>query len=112
MSETRCEGQQCWAHIDWFCEHAGLARVFNGDQDFGDPYCYALAFVVREKFDKPLPNGKKGLIEFVGVIKVMSMCQYRALGDAMYKEGWGVLSTRKKNGKDIVVEVYKSKWEN
>ncbi len=109
MSE--CEGQGCWAHIEWFCDHAGLARVFNSDQKYGDPYCYALPFVVREKYAAPLANGKRGLVEFVGVVKVMSSCQYRAMKQAMFEAGWGIVSTRIKDGKVQTVELHKKMWE-
>ena len=45
-----CEhsGEKCRAHLEWHCEHAGIARVFAEQAEYGDPYCYALPFVVRE----------------------------------------------------------------
>ena len=100
-----CEGQNCWAHLDWHCEHAGLCRVFEGSNKFGDSYCYALPFVVRERFDKPDENGKIGFIEFVGVQVVMKPCQYRAMRTAMRIAGWRILSTSKHSGKTRTIEI-------
>ena len=98
-------------HIRWFCQHAGMVYVFTaGAKYYEDPFCYTLTFIVKEKYDFPLPSGKKGLIEFVGLDKVMNKKQYKAIGQAMFVEGWGVLSTRIKNGKVHTVEVFKKRW--
>ena len=97
-------GSGCWCHIDWHCEHAGLVRVFDEHSTFGQPYCYALPFVVREKFD----SGERiGMIEFVGVTTVMQPCQYRAMRKAVRDTGWGILSTRVKDGKSRTIEICK-----
>jgi len=84
----KCDGVNCWCHLEWHCEHAGLARVFEGHHNYGDPYCYALPYVVRERFDEPR-DGKKGLVEFIGVNQVMKPCQYRAMRAAMRAAGSG-----------------------
>lgn len=99
-----------WAHVRWFCEHAGMVYVFEaGKKYYEDPYCYTITFFVKERYVEPV--GKKlGLIEFVGLDKVMNRDQYRLLGDVMYHEGWGVLSTRVKNGKIVTTEVLKRRW--
>ncbi len=102
-----CERTNCYAHIEWHCEHAGLARVFGGGQTFGDPYCYCLPFVVRERFDDPQLDGTNGFVEFIGVIKVMHPCQYRAMRKAMRDAGWRILSTRSKGGEMRTVEICK-----
>ncbi len=97
----------CWCHLEWHCEHSGLARVFGGGEKYGDPYCYALPFVVRERF---VAEGQgKGLIEFVGVTKVMAPCQYRAMRRAMRAAGWGILSTRIKDGQSRTIEICRRK---
>ncbi len=101
-----------WCHIRWFCEHCGMVYVFEaGKKYYEDPFCYTLTFIVKERYDTPLPSGKKGLVEFIGLDKVMNRDQYRMLGEVMYSEGWGVLSTRVKNGKIITTEVLKRRWE-
>jgi hypothetical protein len=87
-----------------------MARVLRNGQEYGEPYEYALPFVVRERYDEPLDNGKRGLVEFVGAIGVMTPSQYRAMWKAITGEGWGVLSTRFKAGKKITVELGKSHW--
>lgn len=97
------KGYSCWCHLEWHCEHAGLARVFGGGQQYGDPYCYALPFVVRERED----GERLGLIEFIGVTKVMQPCQYRAMRKAMRDAGWGILSTRVKAGQSRTIEICK-----
>lgn len=96
----------CWCHLEWHCEHSGLARVFGGGQEYGDPYCYALPFVVRERYGSAV-NGKTGLIEFEGVTVVMKPCQYRCMRRAVRDAGWGVLSTRIKDGKARTIEICK-----
>ena len=100
-----CTGQNCWAHVDWHCEHAGLVRVFDGEQKYGDPFCYALPFVVRKRFPMPVEGGKLGLIEFVGVMKVMKPCQYRAMREAIRAEHYGILSTRSRGGQMRTIEL-------
>jgi hypothetical protein len=103
-----CSGTNCWAHIDWHCEHAGIVRVFAGGDRFNeDPYCYALPFVVRERFGNE--DERHGLIEFEGVHDVMRPCQFRAIRTAMRAAGWGVLSTRIKNGVSRTVEICKAR---
>jgi hypothetical protein len=60
--------------------------------------------VVREKFDS---GDRIGLIEFVGVTTVMQPCQYRCMRRAMREAGWGILSTRVKNGQTRTIEICK-----
>jgi hypothetical protein len=109
----RCDGANCWSQLDWFCEHAGLARVFRGGAvDHVDPYCYALPFVVRERFAATNELGQLGLVEYVGVfheadVPAMKKCQGRALVTAMHDAGFGVLSTRIKDGIARTVEICK-----
>ena len=79
--------------------------MFNGSQDYGDSYCYALPFVVRKRFPVPVEVGKLGLIEFVGVQQVMRPCQYRALREAVRREHYGILSTRSRGGKMRTIEL-------
>ena len=102
-----CQGHNCWCQLEWFCEHAGVARVFTeGAVDHIDPYCYCLPFVVRERFARPDAGERLGLVEFVGVVHpVMLSCQYRALRKAMRGAHWGILSTRIKNGVARTVEI-------
>ena len=107
-----CDGHDCWAQLEWFCEHAGLARVLSGDEQYGDPYCYRLPFVVREVFPTPDSLGRKGLVEYVGVYPVMRICQYRALRTAMREAGWGILSTRVKDGRARTIEICKRRSES
>ena len=97
--------------MEWLCEHAGIIRIYGGNQKYGDSYCHALTFVIRERFDKPELSGKIGLLEFVGVSKIVNLCQYKAIVNLLYKEGWGVLITKSKNGKFKTVEVYKGIWK-
>ena len=101
-----CPGRDCWCQLDWFCIHAGVARVFPGGAvDHIDPYCYVLPFVVRERFSEPDVDGRLGLVEFVGVHPVMLSCQYRALRKAMRQANWGILSTRIKGGVSRTIEI-------
>jgi len=101
-----------WGHIRWFCEHAGMVYIFEaGKKYYEDPFCYTITFFVRERYTEPLSSGKLGLIEFIGVDKVMNRTQYRMLGNIMYNAGWGVLSTRVKNGKIVTIEVLKRRWD-
>lgn len=105
-----CPGHDCHAELEWFCEHGGLARVFPGGAvDHVDPFCYALPFVVRERFSVPDADGRLGLVEYVGVggkdTKVMQSCQYRALRKVMRDARWGILSTRIKDGKSRTIEI-------
>lgn len=89
--------------------------MFDGQAKYYvDPYCYALPFVVRKRFWFPRLKAwwtgqprRYGLVEFTLVIKVMTPCQYRALREALRAEGWGVLSTRVKNGIARTTEVCK-----
>lgn len=111
----KCEhsGTGCWAHLEWFCEHhcGGVARVFGGSQEYGDDYCYALPFVVRQKFDPLDGFGRLGMLEFVGVTKIMSHCQVRALWKAAKLAKYGVLSSRMVNGKLITRECGANTWQ-
>lgn len=111
MAIIKCDGVDCWAHLDWHCEHAGLARVFMGSQKLGDPYCYALPFVVRTKFARPDAAGRIGLIEFVGVTTVMKPCQYRVMRAAIREAGYGILSTRIRDGEKRTIEICKRGWQ-
>jgi hypothetical protein len=100
-----------WCHIRWFCPHAGMVYVFTaGKKYYEDPFCYTLTFIVKERYTEPLPNGKIGLIEFVGLDKVMNREQYKAIAKTTFDEGWGVLATRIRNGKIYTVEVLKRRW--
>lgn len=96
----------CWCHLEWHCEHSGIARVFGGGQEYGDVYCYALPFVVRDRYPMPIDE-QWGRIEFVGVTVVMRPCQYRCMRAAMRNAGWGILSTRVKNGVSRTIEICK-----
>ena len=106
-----CDKTNCWAHLEWLCPHACIIRILAGNQQYGDPYCHALTFVVRKRFDKIEPSGKRGLMELIGVSKPVKPCQYRAVVKLLYDEGWGVLITRSKNGKFETIELYKGIWE-
>ena len=53
----------------------------------------------------PVENGKLGLIEFVGVIKTMKPCQYRALREAVRAQHYGILSTRCRGGVMRTIEL-------
>ena len=103
-----CEhaGEKCWVHLEWFCEHAGIARAFNESSQYGDAYCYALPFVVRERFTEPDKYGHQGLIEFVGVQQWPRLCQMRALLVETRRLKWGVLSTRIRDGHKRTIEVH------
>ena len=111
-----CERTNCWCDLEWFCRHAGLARVFGGDQTFGDPYCYSLPFVVRTRYWFPKLKAwwnkrpiERGFVEFVGVVKLMRSCQYRAMRTAVKNDGWRILSTRSKGGTMRTIEVCKGR---
>ena len=100
-----------WCYIRWFCPHCGMVYVFTaGMKYYEDPFCYTLTFIVKERYEEPVGR-KLGLIEFIGLDKVMNKQQYKAIGQTMYGEGWGVLSTRVKNGKIRTVEVLKKRWK-
>ena len=100
-----CDGHGCHAVIEWHCEHAGLVRVFDGTKDYGDAYCYALPFVVRELFAEWDKDSRQGLIEFIGVTTVMRPCQYRAMREVVRQQHYGILSTRIKGGVAKTIEV-------
>ena len=108
----KCDQTDCWCHLDWHCEHAGMARMFGGDREWGEPYCYCLPFVVRERFDEPEMSGKIGLVEFIGILIPPMPCQYRLMFDAMAHAGFGVLSTRIKNGVSKTTELKRIYWDN
>ena len=106
-----CQGINCWAHIQWFCEHAGVIRVFAERSRYRiDPYCICIPFFVKEKFNKIDKSGKRGYIEFVGLSEKLNICQFRAIRNTVYLAGWGVLMTRIKDGKEYTVEICKKKW--
>jgi hypothetical protein len=107
MTETKY-----WAQLDWHCEHAGLTRVFEDGAVYGDPYVYALPFVVRERFDEPEESGRLGFVEYVGVIAPMTPSISRAIYNATVAAGWGILSTRIKDGKQRTVEVTRIYWDH
>ena len=88
-----------WAQIDWHCEHAGITRVFEDGSNYGDPYVYALPFVVRERFEEPELSGRLGFVEYVGVILPLT-------------PSWGILSTRIKDGVERTVEVTRIYWDH
>ena len=109
MECDKCEhaGERCWCHLEWHCEHAGIARLFSEHSHYGDKFCYALPFVVRERFSKVDKNGRRGLLEFIGVMQIPTLCQYRAWRRACAEQGWGVLSKRMKHGKSRTIEICK-----
>ena len=89
--------------------------MFRGDHEFGDSFCYALPFKVVERFEEPELSGKVGLLEFIGVLAgdvqdAMTPCQYRALWEAASGAGFGVLSTRIKNGVPRTIELRQVYW--
>jgi len=104
-----CEhaGERCWCHLEWHCEHAGIARVFSEHSQYGSRFCYAIPFVVRERFEHVDERGRRGLIEFIGVMKAPTICQYRAWRRACHEQGWGLLSTRIKDGRKRTIEICK-----
>lgn len=75
----------CWADIDYHCEHAGLIRVYAHGQEYGDPYCLALPFVV----DEP------GVIQFVGLSQRLRQCQVRAMAVSCRAQGLRAVRERK-----------------
>ena len=83
--------------------------MFSEGAVYGDAYCYDLPFVVRERFETEDEEGRHGLIEFIGVHPVMIRCQYRALRAAAREAGWGILSTRIKDGRKRTIEICKRK---
>ena len=90
-----------------------MVYVFTaGMQYYQDPFCYTITFFVKEKYDTPFPSGKRGLIEFVGIDKVMNKEQYKVIAKTMFDEGWGVLSTRIRHGKIYTVEILKKRWKD
>ena len=100
------------AQLDWHCEHAGLARVFEAGKEYGEEYVYALPFVVRERFDEPEMSGRIGLMEYIGVIQPITPSVGRALLNAATEEGWGVLSTRIKDGEKRTIDVTRIYWDH
>jgi hypothetical protein len=96
-----------WAHLEWFCEHAGLIRIYKDDQKYGDPYSRAIAFVVIDRFET---GPKIGNLELKGVTKVLTKDEYRAIRLACFTDGWGVLATKYKNGKVFRIELSKKYW--
>ena len=108
--EGQCDGTDCWAHLDWHCEHAGLVRVFGGGDEYRrDPYCYALAFRVVDRFDSD-DKRRHGLIEFEGVFVCPRACQYRAIRTAARAAGWGVVRTRVNGGVARTNEICRAAW--
>lgn len=85
--------------------------MFAWGAEYGSPYCYALPCVVRERFEEPELSGKIGLVEYVGVHKPMTPAIYRALFEAMAGAGWGVLSTRIKDGEQRAIELRQAYWD-
>ena len=84
----------CHADLQWHCEHAGVARVFDAGQGYGDPYCYALPFVVVE-----------GGVEFIGLATPIRPCQWRAIKAACRAHGLRVFRTRIRGGQKQTREV-------
>ena len=95
-----------WAHLDWWCEHAGIARVFDDEKEFEvDAYRYALPFVVRKRYQKPDKDDMIGEVEFMGMVKAPTLSEYRAMRDAMHHSMYRCLSTRVKHGQKRTIEV-------
>jgi len=79
-----CPG--CWAHVEPFCQHAGMVRVFAEDAVYGvDPYCWSVAYCVVDD----------GVIEFKGVHDAPRQCQVRAIAKSLRKQGLKLLRERK-----------------
>ena len=83
-----CCSRKCWVHIDWHCEHAGLVRVYSEDAKFGDPYCYAIPFK-RIGYDE---------IEFIGMVKNIKLCQWRAIRRELKAAHIKAIRTRVRDG--------------
>ena len=108
----KCEKTECWAHVDWHCEHAGLVRVFGGEDKFKlDGYCYALPFVVSERFECRDEKGRLGFVEFIGMCSPVKKCQMKAGVNALQIEGWGVIMTRIKDGVCRECELARKFWK-
>jgi hypothetical protein len=98
-----------WVHMEWFCDHAGILRIFEKNSKFGDPYENSIAFKVVERYNTP-KDGKIGMLEFVGVVKPLNKYQFYAICEMMKKEKFGVLGSTYQNGERIVKEFCKNKW--
>ena len=107
---SNCGKSKCHAELEWFCLHAGVVRVFGGGETYGDPYCFIVPFRVLEQYEDPLPSGKLGIVELVGLVGKIHPCQWRALHGALIQQGWGVVITRIKNGEKRRIELHKKRW--
>jgi hypothetical protein len=95
-----------WTHLEWFCEHAGIARVFDDGKEFEtDNYLYAMPFVVRERYQVPDEDGFIGEVEAVGGVKPPTLSQARSMLDAMHKSMYRVMVIRVKHGKKHTIKV-------
>ena len=99
-----------WIDMEWFCEHAGVIRIFEEGVKFGEPYDRSISFKLIEKFEPPLLNGKKANIEFVGLDKALTKDHFYAICYFMKKEGLGVVGTSYVNGQKKVREFCRNKW--
>lgn len=88
------------AYMEWFCEHAGIIRVFPSKEcKHGDDYELALAFKVVERFEEPDENGFLGYIEYMGLFSKISLSQMRSIKTETRKHKWYIIISRWKNGK-------------
>ena len=103
-----------WANIHWECEHGGEVRVFDTPDPvlYVDNYEYALPFFVRKRYDEPTVAGKLGDVELTCANKSPTPAQGRAICDAFNSAGWGILSTRVKDGKPHTIEVTRIYWDH
>ena len=86
---------ECWAHLEWHCEHAGLVRVFADGKQYGDEYENALPFVAVDE----------STIEFVGLTKKLTPSQWRAARSECKAAGLKMVFKRIKNGVERKREV-------
>ena len=94
--KSNCDKTECWAHLDWHCEHAGILRVFApGKQAWVDEYENALPFVAVDE----------NTIEFVGLTKKITPSQWRAVRSACKAAGLKMVFKRIKNGVERKREV-------
>lgn len=94
------------ARMEWFCEHAGITRVFPSDDcKHGDDYELALAFKIVERFKEPDENGFLGRVEYMGLCGKISLSQMRAIKVETYRNKWYIRMTRWKNGEKKTVNI-------
>jgi len=84
----------CWAHIEYFCEHGGVIRVFETGKAYGDRYCYAL----------PFHKLSDNVIEFVGVVTAPKLSYARAIKVACRAVGLEAVRERKSGARPGIKE--------